>query len=193
MKLLAFTDTHGEKRLYADLKEKSRGADIAVCCGDFTEYGEDIQQHFDFLESLHSPVLLIHGNHESEQVVRNLEYSAENVSFIHRRIYEEEQYAFIGYGGLGFDFKTSDFESFIKETTLPNKELILVTHQPPHRTALDYPYDSHVGNNSFRKFCDAHGVTLCLSGHIHECFGMSDESNGVEYLNPGPEGVILSL
>jgi Icc-related predicted phosphoesterase len=193
MDILAFTDIHGDHQRIADLKEAAQHADIAICAGDITIGGHDIESIVDALSNLPCDVYLIHGNHEDPQTLQNLSLITDGVSYIHKQIIDLDDHHLIGYGGEGFSFTTDDFEAFIQNTPIPNNNIILVTHQPPHNTAVDKVRGRQAGNNSFRTFIDAHPVILSLSGHLHENFGVQDTVNDVTYMNPGPEGVILSV
>ncbi len=193
MDILAFTDIHGDHQRIADLKESAQHADIAICAGDITMGGHDIESIVAALSDLACDVYLVHGNHEEPQTLRNLSLITDGVSYIHKQVIDLDDHHLIGYGGEGFSFTTNDFDNFIQNTPIPNTNIILVTHQPPHNTAVDKVRGRQAGNNSFRTFIDAHPVILSLSGHLHENFGVQDTVNDVTYMNPGPEGIILSV
>ena len=44
MKILAFADTHGNKKDLKKLEKKSKDADILVCVGDLTWFGKDLEK-----------------------------------------------------------------------------------------------------------------------------------------------------
>jgi Icc-related predicted phosphoesterase len=193
MKILAFTDIHGDHDQLTNLKRKAEHADITICAGDITNYGHDLTSMINDLNSFPTPVYTIHGNHDGKQELTNLCLTHNNVTMLHKQLIDTETHHLIGYGGEGFSFTTDDFESFIKHTDLPNDNIILITHQPPHNTELDKQNAQHTGNNSFRKFIDAHPVTLSISGHMHENFGVDDHINTTHCINPGPTGILLTV
>ena len=78
MKILAFVDTHGMKSAFDEILKKSKDADVLVCAGDFTRWGESTEKWIQFLETTGKPLILIHGNHESD---REVAAACKNTSF----------------------------------------------------------------------------------------------------------------
>ena len=72
-------------------------------------------------------------------------------------------------------------------------QTILVTHQPPYKTALDPIYGEHVGSTSIRKFIKEHQPDYCITGHIHENEGKTDKLGKTIIVNPGPAGKIIEI
>lgn len=190
--ILAFTDTHGDEALES-LQEPARQADIAICAGDITTMGHDIDTILESIDNLPCQTYVIPGNHEDPQALKNMSLLLDNITYLHQQILDVNNYHLLGYGGEGFSFITEAFETFVTNTPIPQNNIILVTHQPPHNTALDKVNGRHTGNNSFRKFIDAHNVILSLSGHIHENFEVTDTVDNVKYMNPGPNGLLLTV
>jgi len=194
MNILLFGDTHG-LQTFPELLEKSKHVDLCICLGDFTRGGENTISTLEKINTLQAEVLLIHGNHEKEQIVRNTCKQKSNITYIHRNIVERDNYMILGYGGEGFSFTTKDFESFIRNNKdiLKHKKYIFATHQPPRHTDLDLVGERHVGNNSFRTFIDAHNPILSASGHIHENEGITQQLRETTLVNPGPTGYIITV
>ena len=193
MRILTFTDIHGDHDQLDALQSQAEHADITICAGDITTAGHDITSLVEHLNDFPTPVYVIHGNHDDEQELRNLTLLHDNTTMLHKQLIDLKDHHLLGYGGEGFTFTTDDFESFIKHTDLPTDNIILITHQPPHNTELDKQNAQHTGNNSFRKFIDAHPVTLSISGHMHENFGVDDHINTTHCINPGPTGILLTV
>ena len=114
MKVLAFVDLHGSLKALRKLKEKVSKADIIVCAGDITIFEQDIKHILRRLDHLGKTVLMIHGNHEGEMVLRRLCEQTKNIKFIHEKVYEFEDVAFFGYGGGGFSAEDGDFAKAAK-------------------------------------------------------------------------------
>lgn len=193
MDILAFTDIHGDQATLDNLRRQAAHADIAICAGDMTMHGREAEHIISELDAFLCPVYIIHGNHDDPQTLTNLSLLADNVTYIHKQIIDLQTYHLIGHGGEGFSFTSDDFESFIQNTPLPQRNIILTTHQPPHNTALDQKAGRSTGNNSYRKFIDAHQPRLHIAGHMHENFNATDTVNNTQCVNPGPNGVILSV
>ena len=68
LKILAFSDIHGHESLLEPLRKKAldHDVDLVLICGDFTAPNEEIPRGLvgPFL-AMNKPVLLLHGNHES--------------------------------------------------------------------------------------------------------------------------------
>ncbi len=64
MKVLAFTDLHGNKQAVQTIIKKAKEADIMVCAGDLSDWGQHGREMLKELEKAGKPMLLIPGNHE---------------------------------------------------------------------------------------------------------------------------------
>ncbi len=211
MKILAFTDIHGHAKNLGyvsasqTLKKldhfkktiKENDIDFAICCGDITYFGEEIEAIMKKIGDLGVDVLLIHGNHEEEDEVRLLSKKYDNIHFLHGKMEKIGNFVFIGYGGGGFSRRDSEFVETMKTLTnkLDKKEkIVLFTHAPPHGTKIDFrpPY-GHVGNIDYREFIEKHNVVLAMAGHIHEGFGLQQKLGKTTILDPGPDGKIIDL
>jgi len=202
MKILAFTDTHSDKKHVDALKSnyESNKPDILVLAGDFTKMGKNISKN---LRDLHfgKKLLFIPGNHEEH---KRFDPKLKNIISIHKDKFVFENILFIGCGG-GFrglveeNLKNSKnkLEKLITEfrNKHDNGKVVLVTHRPPHGTNCDYMPDIEepVGAKNIKKFLAKNKIDLSLCGHIHECFGNSDQLGKTLVINPGPTGAIIEL
>src|SRR3989344_9230949 len=99
MKLLAFTDIHLSSLAVKKLKEKisRHKPDLLVCAGDITIFENDIKFILNKLDKLGKKLLLIHGNHETDSVLKALCKKTENILFIHKTYYKANNNLFLGY------------------------------------------------------------------------------------------------
>lgn len=195
MRLLAFTDIHSDIEAFADLaaKVKSYDIDLIVCAGDFTFFGSGMEQMLELMNSLGKPIILVHGNHEDEYELAEIIHKYKNIKWIHKDTHEYKNFIFVGFGGGGFEHEEPEFRSWSKKFK-GKKNMILLTHQPPHGTLLDQLFDgSYSGNIDFRKFIDNEKPVLAICGHIHENTDKHDIINNTFILNPGPRGKIVEL
>ena len=192
MKVLAFTDTHGDQefisRIKKDIQEKN--PDILLCAGDITIFEQNLERILSQLNKLGKELLLIHGNHESGESLRHSCSKYENINFIHKKIYLIKNYAIIGYGGGGFSFAEPEFKKFIEKNKnkIAKKRIVLVIHQPPYHTKLDKIHSEYSGNKTFREFIVTYHPELVICGHLHENEGKQDTIKKTLIINPGPEG-----
>jgi len=195
MKILAFVDLHGNIKKLRDLKKKAKQADIIVCAGDLSIFGTEQDTIMAELDSIGKKVLLIHGNHESEEETKALCAIFDNLKFIHKKVYTFKDYCFIGWGGGGFSLVDTAFEKFankIKEK-IKGKKVVLVTHAPPYNTKVDYIYKQHAGNKSIRKFIETTKPKIDICGHLHETANKKDKIKNTLVINPGPDGAIITI
>ena len=196
MRILAFTDPHAQKDHLDSVKKKAKQADLVICCGDFTIFDNGLDEVLDLLEKLGKKVLLVHGNHEDEHQVAGKCKKLKNVTFLHKAVQTVQGISFIGYGGGGFAHTDAFFETWssLLANELKKKKTVLVVHQPPHDTKIDYlEWAGHVGSKSFRKFIDEVQPKLVLCGHLHETFNMQDKVKNSIILNPGPDGTLIEV
>ncbi|MEM4282413.1 MAG: metallophosphoesterase [Candidatus Woesearchaeota archaeon] len=201
MKLLTCSDIHGSlpalKRLEAVAKKEK--PDFLLVAGDMTIFEQDIEQVIEKLEQMPARVLLVHGNHESEEIVAALVKRGSNISFLHKRIFESDigDWLFTGYGGGGFALFDKSLERWgekaAREAESNRKRLIFLSHQPPYGTRLDIVYGRHVGSKSLTNFIKLHQPALVVSGHIHECFGARQRLGKSLLVSPGPEGLLVEF
>lgn len=201
MKLLAFTDLHADLAMLSELgkvaqKEK---VDYIVCCGDFTVFGRNVDKILAEINKLPRKVILIAGNHEIGEIHKHSLKQYKNLYYIHGRALTIDDTVFFGYGGDGFSLVNREFEAYAKEfmkwyeEEKGMKRTVVVFHGPPYGTKVDHIYGKHVGNKSYWQFLKTFQPTLCLCGHLHECFGKQDKVGKTIVLNPGPSGAIIEL
>lgn len=199
MKILAFVDMHGSLSALKKIKKKAKNADLIICAGDFTIFGQGANYFLEKLNKLNKPVLMIHGNHEEEDELEMLCKKFRNINFLHARGYKEGEYFFLGYGGGGFSMRDKAFEKLSKQfekevKKLGNPKTILVTHAPPHKTKIDLIMEEPCGNKSIKNFIKkVHPIILVISGHLHENAGKEDKVGNTRVINPGPYGKLITV
>ena len=196
MKILVFGDNHGDLLSLSVAKEKAKDADYIVCLGDITWFGDDLEPLMAFINTFPKKVLMIHGNHEFEELVRAVSNQHNNIQFAHGEVVKVGDWNFITYGGDGFSREDHQFEKFFKKIakTIDFDKTILVLHGPPIDTELDIPFpEYHSGSMSYRKAIEEHQPLLVVAGHIHECEKKSDYIKDTLVNNPGPDGELFDL
>ncbi len=198
MKLLAFTDVHVNKAALEKIKEKciKNKPDLLICCGDLSIFGSGLDKAAKFLNGLNVKTLIIPGNHETPEEIKEICKHNENMVNIHRGVFEIENYLFFGWGTGGFSFIEEEFERLAKQfkkTYDKNKKLVFITHAPIYGTKLDKLSFGHRGCKSTRKFVEDMQPLLTLCGHFHENFNRQDKIKKTLILNPGDQGTIVEL
>jgi Icc-related predicted phosphoesterase len=197
MKILAFADLHEDYGYAEELERKAKHADLIICAGDITVFGENMKEAFAFLDSLGKKVLIVHGNHESEHALKKFCEKSKNVVFLHKSIYETEDLVVFGYGGGGFSHVENGFhvvEKLFASLVRRKRHSVFVTHSPPYRTKLDeLGKNYHVGNKTYREFIRKYQPSVAVSGHIHETFRAADRIGKTILVNPGPRGAMIHI
>lgn len=198
MKILAFTDSHGSLKAIREVAKRAKKGKVSliVCAGDITVFEENLREILSRLNKIKIPVLLIHGNHETEKALRKAVKDFRNIKFLHKKIYAKNKTAFLFYGGGGFALREPEFVRWAKSIKKKIKKygkLVLVLHGPPYGTKLDLIIDAHCGNKDFAKFIKKQKPSLVISGHIHECEGTDYKSKKTRFINPGPFGKIIAI
>lgn len=197
MKILAFCDTDRSPRMVDIIVRKAASADMVLCAGDLTLFGNRLAQQIQLLDSIGKPVLIIHGNHESRQEMKMLCELTNNVQFIHKKAVTVNDVTVLGYGGQGFATRDQEFEAHAKEfgqMLAGKKKTIFMTHMPPKDTILDEVMPGHhVGNKSFTEFIVNMKPTVVISGHIHETAGAVGKLGKTVLINPGWEGLMIEV
>ena len=198
MKILAFVDMHGSLKALNKIKEQAKKADIIICAGDISIFSNDLDKLLYELDRLNKTLLIIPGNHESDEDLTELSKMSNNIINLHKKSFVKGKYLFIGYGGSGFSMVDKDFEKttkrFEKEIKAhKDKKTILVTHAPPYKTKLDNIMGEPCGNKSIKNFIKKVNLHLVIAGHLHENAGKQDKIKNTIIINPGPYGKIISI
>jgi len=195
MMLLAFVDTHGDMNSLKRLKKKAAKADLVLCAGDLTIFENHMRAILHEVNSFDKPVLLIHGNHETEHRLKAECEHHKNLICLHRDFYEKDNIVFAGYGGGGFSMRDEKFEKFadrIRNKRI-GKQLVMLFHAPPHGNRTDVIMGDHAGNKSYRDFIREEKPLLVICGHLHENEGEQDKLGKTIIINPGPDGKLIEL
>lgn len=198
MKILCFADVHSHKESLSQLVQKARDADVLVCAGDLSIFGQGLEKSTQMLTRTGKMMLMVPGNHESEEEVKELSRRFQQVIPLHKHIYTIGDYVFVGYGEGGFSFRDPGMESFfhkVRAHLSSHKKIIFVTHAPPYRTTLDYlPWlREHRGCKTTAEIIKHMKPTLTVCGHFHETSGKSCMMGKTLVVNPGPRGKIVHV
>ena len=204
MKILAISDPHDHKKVFPVIKKKASSADLILLAGDFTFFEQDLVKILQNFNTLGKPVLIIPGNHEDPKNIQQASDAFDNIFYINGSLYNSGNLSVLAYEGNGFARHDEKFDEAVKDYIPLIKKrkkalgddflFVLMTHAPPYGTALDVAYaDEHSGNKSIRHFIEQMQPDYAISGHIHETFGKQDKIGNTVVINPGPEGMIITL
>lgn len=199
MKLFIFTDTHGDKKIISSLIKKIKKAspDLILCTGDLTNFGINLKSLLLKFKPLKIPLLIIPGNHETNQELKKACSKTKFAINLHKKSYQFSNFVFFGYGSGGFEKRSKELEKIIprfQKTLSKDSKVILLTHQPPYKTKLDFIKNlGHQGNKSIRKFIKIIKPKLAISGHLHENENKKDRLSSTILINPGTKSKVIEL
>lgn len=198
MKILAFSDMHGDLKSLNKLEDKLKDADLVVCGGDFTIFENHIEKLMEIFGKFNKDFLIIHGNHESEQAISYFCKNSTNLVFLHDNYFVKDDVLFLGWGGGGFNDVSKEFEKNMDKfkaiiNAHKDKAAVLVTHAPPYYTAVDEISGVHCGNKSISNFVLENDIDLVLCGHLHENENKHDKLGKSIVVNPGRDGTIVEI
>jgi Icc-related predicted phosphoesterase len=90
--------------------------------------------------------------------------------------------------GIGINDHNNEMYNFFKAV----KPDIIVSHQPAHGIHDRISHIGPSGSPALRTFCENNPVKLCLTGHIHNDWGMK-AVEGCVYLNPSNFGEVTTI
>jgi hypothetical protein len=200
MKIFAFVDLHGDLKALEKIKKtlKEQKPDVVLCAGDISIFGDNFFYLVNEIDELKIPFLLVHGNHEEESMVAKAEKMLDNVVNLHGRVFQKDDFLFMGWGGGGFSHVDREFEQaakkFRKEIAERQiKKTVIVTHAPPYKTKLDKIHGGYAGSKSIRSFIEQQKPVLAVCGHLHENEGKEDTIGKTRIINPGFLGKVVSI
>lgn len=196
LKMLAFTDFHGNKEAFEKAGELIRNdsCDCVVVAGDVANYSIEVaKQRLVELGKAMVPLFFVPGNMDSPELA-----SWSGTSLVRPLHGRSARVAGIFLAGLGgsppgpfstpFQIEEEEAARLMNEATtgLANEALVLVSHCPPKNTKVDIvPSGEHAGSIAVRNFIEMFKPAVVISGHIHEAKGI-DSIGQTTIVNTGP-------
>lgn len=197
MKILFFSDLHGDMKALNKLRKMSADTDVVVCAGDISTMERNLKDIVFQIDKFNKPTLMIHGNHEDPGALKEICEGSRNITFLHKAVHHIDDYVFMGYGGDGFSTNDPAFEktanNFFKKESAGKRRMIFVTHGPPYGVGIDELGHDPRGNKSYRGFIDEVKPHLAISGHLHENEGRHNKIGRTLFINPGKAGAIVNI
>lgn len=197
MKLLIFSDIHGDKSALARLMDTE--ADYYFAAGDLCDWGRGIEHLGRLMQKRAERMYVIPGNHESEQYIEQFcrQFGFHN---FHGQTIEVGGYTV---AGLGYSNPTpfntpgeyTEDELAARLSKFAGLDpLVLICHAPPLSTKLDRVREGqHFGSQAVRNFIDRNQPAYFYCGHIHEAAGQRDTMGKTQGWNVGRRGQVLEL
>lgn len=197
MKLLIFSDIHGDVRALARLMEIE--ADYYFCAGDLVNWSRGLDAMGEILKKRGERVYVIPGNHETDRQVADL-CGRFGLHDFHGGKIEVDGFHVAGLGGSNptpfdtpFEYSEEELEQRLHAFD-GIKPMIAICHAPPFGTMLDRITNlRHGGSRAVREFLQREQPRYFFCGHIHEAAGAQDKLGETSALNVGKKGYLLDL
>jgi Icc-related predicted phosphoesterase len=193
MRILAFSDLHRNKEAAQAIVGAAREADVVVGAGDFATKGIGLRDTIDLLCTVTVPMVLVAGNHDSLDELRDACRARHAVHVLHGEAADVEGILFFG---LGFEIpagrlneawnqRLDESEAAMFLRACP-QGAILVTNSPPFGSADVESDGTHEGSCAIRETVKSMKPRLHLCGHIHHAWGTSSVIGECPIHNLGP-------
>jgi Icc-related predicted phosphoesterase len=194
VKLLAFSDLHRDVEQARLLVESARAADVVIAAGDFASIHRGLEETIEALRPIDKPVLLVPGNNETEDALREACQGWGAATVLHGEARELNGVGFFGLGGgvpvtpwdWSFDLTEDEAESQLAGCA---DEDVLVVHSPPK----GYVDGRNLGSEAVLRAIERTQPQLAVCGHIHESWGEEATIGRTRVVNLGPEGTLLDI
>ena len=178
-KLLLFSDLHCNQGAIAALIEtaKRKQIDVAVGAGDFCNMRTGLLKVIAGLQQLPCPAVLVPGNAETEQELREACAKWKAATILHGNGATLAGIEFYGLGGgvpvtpfgdWSYDFSEQQARELL--AGCPNQGL-LVSHSPPQGLVDSDSSGRHLGSEAVREAIQQKKPRLVVCGHIHASAG----------------------
>ena len=198
MKLLAFSDLHNDLDTAAELVAASSTADVVIGAGDFASQHRGLEETIDALSGIETPTVLVPGNNETEQTLREACAGWEAATVLHGGGSEIEGTSFYGLGAgvpvTPWDWSFDLTEERAAEMLADCPEgAVLVLHSPPKGHCDLDSSGNHLGSKAELAAIEAKRPVLAVCGHIHDSWGAESDVGPTHIVNLGPKGTSLEV
>ncbi|WP_103029268.1 metallophosphoesterase family protein [Salinibacter altiplanensis] len=201
MKLLLFSDVHGDLDACRELVDRSSEADVVVGAGDFCQMRQNLQAPLDVLSAITTPTVLVPGNAETEDEIAG-QLSAigwPEAHVLHGTGVPIDGQPFFGIGGgipvtpfgpWSYDFSEEEARRLLADCP---DGAVLVSHSPPKNAVDRDSKGQSLGSVAVREAVEATAPLLTVCGHIHGSWGHTATIGPTSVFNAGPDGTIWNL
>jgi Icc-related predicted phosphoesterase len=197
--LLLFSDVHGDQQACRELVDRAEAADVVVGAGDFCVMRRNLQAPIDALSALETPTVLVPGNAESEEELREACADWPAAHVLHGDGCTIDGLSFYGLGGgipvtpfgpWSYDFSEAEAERLLADCP---DGAVLVSHSPPKGVVDRDSSGESLGSEAVRAAVEATRPRLTVCGHIHGSWGQEGTLADTPVVNAGPEGVFWGV
>lgn len=199
MKFLCFSDLHRDTHAAMNLVSAANHADVVIGAGDFANRHQGLADTIDILMAIEKPTLLVPGNGETVDELRDATATWKSATVLHGEGCERLGVQFWGVGGgipvTPFGDWSYDFDEQQAQVLLNGCPVgaVLIVHSPPLDT-VDRDSSQRVrGSQSIRDCVLEKSPRLVVCGHIHDDWEKQVTLQSSQILNAGPRGVLMEI
>jgi len=198
VRLLAFSDLHRDLGQAAELVAMSAEADVVIGAGDFASMHEGLGETIDALAAIETPTVLVPGNNETEQALREVATNWSAATVLHGSGMTIDGVEFYGLGAgipvtpWEWSFDLDDDAASEMLADCPDSA-ILVLHSPPQDHCDSNGGDMHFGSPALLRAIEEKTPRVAVCGHIHESWGCESRIGGTPVRNLGPKGTWIEI
>jgi uncharacterized protein len=198
MRLLAFSDLHTDLDAAAELVVASSAADVVIGAGDFASQHRGLEETIDALSAIETPTVLVPGNNETEEALREACAGWKAATVLHGDGAEIEGMSFYGLGAgvpvTPWDWSFDLTEQQAAEMLADCPEgAVLIIHSPPKGHCDVDSSGTHLGSEAELAAIEAKRPVLAVCGHIHDSWGAESDVGPTHIVNLGPKGTSLEV
>lgn len=198
MKILAISDTHGNTNLIKKVAQmaKKEKIELILHAGDLTYFDKKQKGLLGPLTENNREVLMVHGNHESEETLKQLSKIYPLAKNVHSTGIEKNKIGIFGSGTTDWGF-IKDSKQIFNELKKGHKKIkklekkIMISHSPPAGSlieSLGFP-----GSYGVRKAIDEFKPDFLVCGHIHEGGGLVERLGKTTVINAAFTPIIFEI
>jgi Icc-related predicted phosphoesterase len=198
MRLLAFSDLHADVDRTRRLVELSSSADVVVGVGDFATFHSGLEATIDALSAIESPAVLVPGNNETEEALRDACDDWPAAVVLHGEAADIGGLSFFGLGAgvpvtpWDWSFDLTEDAAAAKLASCP-EGCVLAVHSPPRGHVDLSSAGDHLGSEAVLRAIEVRCPRIALCGHIHEQWGRESRVGTTPVLNLGADGRFVDL
>ncbi|MDX1392767.1 MAG: metallophosphoesterase family protein [Gemmatimonadota bacterium] len=208
MRLLLVSDLHRDHEAARSVVARSAEADVVVIAGDLAIKRGGLQEIVDVLAAIETPTVLVCGNGESPEELREACARAASpgagtrwrtAHVLHGESVEIDGVTFFGlgaavpvtpFGDWSYDLTEEEAAALLADCP---PGAVLVSHSPPQGHVDTDGSGGHRGSWSVLETIERTAPKLVVCGHIHACWGERSSVGDTQIVNAGPAGVLWIL
>jgi Icc-related predicted phosphoesterase len=196
VRLLAFSDIHRDLDQARKIASMASDADVVVAAGDFGSLHRGVAELIDMLVVIETPTVLIPGNNETDDELRDACGGWRAATVLHGAGTEIDGVSFWGLGGgipttpWPWSFDLSEEEAERALASCPDDVDVLVLHSPP-KGHVDGKRS--LGSEAILRAVESVQPRIAVCGHIHEAAGEESTIGKTRVMNLGPSGAFIEL